>query len=203
MQTPTRLISADEFWTLAHSPEFRDRRLELAAGEIVIMSPAGGSHGEIALRWGARILEFVERHDLGYVTAETGFILHRGADGDVVRAPDAAFIAKGRLPEGLSDGFIPLAPDLVVEVVSPTDTAEDVQAKTADYLKYGVRLIWFGCPRLNLVTVQTQASAAIKRIGDVLDGGDVLPGFSLPIDALFKRRRDSKKGAEPPPRASR
>jgi Uma2 family endonuclease len=189
MQTPTRLISADEFWTLAHSPEFQDRRLELVAGEIAIMSPAGGSHGGIALRWGARILEFVERHDLGYVTAaETGFILHRGADGDVVRAPDAAFIAKDRLPEGLPDGFVPFAPDLVVEVVSPNDTAEDVQAKIADYMKYGVRLIWFGYPRSKTVTVQTASGAVIRRVGDILDGGDVLPGFSLPIDALFKGR---------------
>lgn len=190
MQIHTRLISADEFWTLANSPTFQDKRLELVEGELVIMSPAGGSHGAVAMRWGARILEFVEQHDLGYVTAaETGFILHRSADGkDVVRAPDAAFIAKDRLPGGLPDGFVPLAPDLVVEVVSPTDTAEDIQAKIADYLKYGVRLIWFGYPRSKTVTVQTESGALIKRIGDVLDGGDVLPGFSLPVSVIFKER---------------
>lgn len=190
MQTPTRLISADEFWTLAHSPEFQDQRLELVEGEIAIMSPAGGSHGGIALRWGARILEFVEQHDLGYVTAaETGFILQRSASGkDIVRAPDAAFIAKARLPDGLPDGFVPLAPDLVIEVVSPTDTAEDIQAKIADYLNYGVRLIWFGYPRSKTVTVQTASGAIIRRVGDILDGGDVLPGFRLPVDAIFKEK---------------
>lgn len=188
MQTHTRPISADEFWTIAGSPAYQDQRLELVEGELVIMSPAGGAHGAVALRWGASLLAFVEAHDLGYVTAaETGFILHRSADGkDVVRAPDAAFIAKERLPDGLPEGFVPLAPDLAVEVVPPTDTAEDIQAKIADYLKYGVRLIWFGYPRSKTVIVQTAAGAIIKRIGDVLDGGDVLPGFSLPVSAIFK-----------------
>lgn len=90
---------------------------ELVEGELRRMAPAGFQHGDVAARIGARLWQYAHDHDLGSVVAETGFLLSRGPD--TVRAPDAAFVSRHRLPpEDDHTGFLALAPDLVVEVVS-------------------------------------------------------------------------------------
>jgi Uma2 family endonuclease len=186
-QIAESLYTADDLWTLSHLPEYSDKRLELREGALIEMSPAGGKHGWLAHRFELRVGVFVEEHDLGYVTAaETGYILYRNPDGkDTVRAPDVGFIAKARLPQGLPDGYIPFAPDLVVEIVSPNDEANDIQAKLDDYLRYGVRLIVFCYPKSCTAHVYTQTTHQILRVGDTLDLSLVLPGLSLPIDDIF------------------
>ena len=115
--------TADEFFKIARSLG----PCELVDGEIQLMEPAGGEHGEIALRIGGRLLVFVEEHDLGKAfAAETGYILqHAQKEGerDTVKGIDASFIRKERIPpEGIPKKFIPFPPDLAVEVVSPGDT---------------------------------------------------------------------------------
>ena len=121
------------------------------------MTPAGGEHGQVALRVGARILAYVEEQDLGAAfAAETGFVLNRGPD--TVRAPDVAFVARSRLSTAPSWGFPELAPDLVVEVVSPWDRASEVSAKAATWLDAGVRLVWVVDPQARLATVHHQGA---------------------------------------------
>lgn len=179
-----RLFTAEEFF---HFPD-EDGHLELIAGEVVRMSPAGGVQGELVLILGSELLRWARLHQLGRVYgAETGFVLR--SHPDTVRAPDAAFVVRDRLPpEGSPDGFLPLAPDLAVEVVSPHDSLTEVEGKVFEYLDAGTRMVWVVNPRSERVTVYRSASQirSLKR-GEVLSGEDVLPGFELALDELFRR----------------
>ncbi len=161
-------------------------RHELVEGELKLMTPAGGEHGQVALRVGARILAYVEEQDLGAAfAAETGFVLNRGPD--TVRAPDVAFVARSRLSTAPSWGFPELAPDLVVEVVSPWDRASEVSAKAATWLDAGVRLVWVVDPQARLATVHHPGGQdTVLREDGILDGEDVLPGFRLPLASILR-----------------
>lgn len=151
------------------------------------MSPAGRKHGRISATLARLIGNHVADHDLGEVHgAETGFILAR--DPDTLLAPDFAFVRAERLtPDLTEDGFLPLAPDLVVEIVSPSDRMGQVSDKVMSYLDAGVLQIWVVEPRQRIVTVYSEgASAQVFREDDEIDGGDVLPGFRLPVREIFK-----------------
>jgi len=150
------------------------------------MPPAGGRHGSVAMRIGSLLSVHVRANDLGEVfAAETGFILRRNPD--TVRAPDASFIAKDRLPEGnLPIGYLEIIPGLVVEVVSPSDTAREVQDKVEDWLRAGSRLVWVIDPPTRSVTVyRSMDDLQILSEGDELVGGEVIPGFVGNIQDLF------------------
>ncbi|MBI4491533.1 MAG: Uma2 family endonuclease [Chloroflexi bacterium] len=179
------LLTADE---LARLPDDR-KRYELVRGELRTMPPAGAEHGMIAARLCARLLAHVEPRRLGDVfAAETGFLIER--DPDTVRAPDAAFVAAGRFPEGhLPAGFAPLAPDLIAEVVSPFDAAAQVEEKVHEWLRAGVRLVWVIHPATRSVTVyRSLAEVRVLTEVDPLDGTPVLPGFTCPVRDLFPQR---------------
>jgi Uma2 family endonuclease len=186
MTAQEKLYSVDDLWRLSHEPG--DRRFELVKGQLVEMSPAGGIHGDIASELNMHIRLFVKQHNLGYVSAaETGYILFTDPDeGDTVRAPDVAFVQKERLPRGFPAGYIPLAPDLAVEVVSPNDKAGEIEEKIADYLRAGVRLAWFVYPKSKSVHVYTSETIERLNTDDTLDGRDVLPGFQLVVRNLFQ-----------------
>lgn len=160
-------------------------RYDLIRGELIKMNPAGFRHGNIALRIGRYLDEFVEKNRLGMAAgAETGFKL----GPDTVLAPDAAFVRTDRLPpESDWDGFIPVAPDLVVEIVSPSDRARYVMDKVMEYLDAGVRLVWIVEPRRRTVAVyRADHAGRVLTKSDTLDGEDVLPGFSLAVSELFR-----------------
>jgi Uma2 family endonuclease len=161
-------------------------RHELVEGELHTMTPAGESHGWVALGIGAKIFDHVEQAGLGRAyAAETGFLLHRGPD--TVRAPDVAFVARDRLSGDPSSGFAELAPDLVVEVVSPSDRASDVASKATIWLDAGVRLVWVVDPQARLAAVHHPGGlVTVLREDGVLDGEDVLPGFRLPLSTVFR-----------------
>lgn len=182
-----KFYSAEAFWELSNLPENEGVRLELSEGELIEMPPAGGKHGGCVFQIGLPVGIHVNQHKLGYVTAaETGYILHRNPDGkDTVRAPDLGFVVAARLPNGLPAGHIPVAPDFAVDVVSPTDRANDVEKKVMQYLDYGVRLLWIVYPDIRTVLVYTAAGVTRHGIEDTLDGGDVLPGLSIPVRSIF------------------
>jgi Uma2 family endonuclease len=183
-----RMYSADELCRLAHDPAYADSRLELTEGKLIVMSPASVKHGSLAMRFGFVIMQHVEAHDLGVVTAaETGYILGRVDGKDTVRAPDVGFIAKARIPaSGLPDkGFFPGAPDLAVEIVSPNDDADDLARKIAQYLQAGARMVIAAYPSEQQLRVHTAAGVSILGIDDTLEGGDVLPGFTCPVRRLL------------------
>jgi Uma2 family endonuclease len=182
MQVLTKLLKAEDLEQLPQS----DSHVELIEGEVIIMPPAGHEHGEISLNIGSLLREFLRKHKRGKAyAAETGFILSR--DPDTVRAPDAAFVASERAAsQARKEGFFDGAPDLAVEVISPTDTDEDVEAKVLDYLRSGTRMVWVIRPRTRTVTVyRSLSNIRLLTEGDTLDGDDVLPGFSTAVKDIF------------------
>jgi Uma2 family endonuclease len=187
MVVQEKFYTVQEFWEVAHLPEYAEKHLELVEGVICEMPPAGGEHGELAGTLLGLIWTHVREHKLGHVTAaETGYILFVNAEGkDTVRAPDVGYISYERMPDALPPTYIPLPPDLAVEVVSPNDKAEDIESKINDYLRANVPLFWFFYPASR--TVNVYKGKTIRRLGvnDVLDGGDVLPDFSLHLSDLF------------------
>jgi Uma2 family endonuclease len=144
----------------------------------------------VSLRLGHLIFTYVEEHDLGLaVGAETGFLLARNPD--TVRAPDVGFVAKARLPDPIPIQYFPGPPDLAVEVVSPNDSATSIHDKVLDYLHAGTRLVWVVYPEAqNVVAYASVGEAHIHDVDAVLDGGDVLPGFALPVRDVFKKLRE-------------
>ena len=162
-----------------------DKRTELVKGVLVVRDPAGYLHGEIAAALAYRLTHHVQGNNLGRVlAAETGFMLTR--DPDTVRAPDIAFIREERLPDPPPAGYAELAPDLVVEVLSPDDRPGEVVAKVGDWLEAGVRLVWVVDPKRRLARVyRTDGSETILSDDSTLSGEDVVPGFSCPLEAIL------------------
>ena len=180
--TQPALMTAEELFDLPAD----DYKYELVAGELIRMAPTGGEHGVLTVRIGRILDEYVEAHDLGICSgAETGFILRRAPD--IVRAPDAAFIAKARIPEtGIPKTYWPFAPDLAVEVTSPSDRFSAVQTKIAEYFSAGTRLVWVIEPATRTVYAYRSVHD-VQALGedDELSGADVLPGFRYALGRLF------------------
>ncbi len=187
MVVQEKFVTVEDFWEIAHLPEHDGKRLELVEGVIYEMPPAGGEHGEIGANLLITIGTEVRERNAGHITtAETGYILFTNDEGKpTVRAPDVGFISYQRYPNRLPVTFIPLPPDLAVEVVSPNDRAEDIDSKIGDYLRAGVRLIVFVYPASRSVSVFRGNQIARLSGDDRLDFGDVLPGFSLRVGDLF------------------
>jgi Uma2 family endonuclease len=160
-------------------------RHELIRGVLTTMPPPGFEHGAIVMELGASLHGFVRQHDLGQVlAAETGF--HIEFDPDTVRAPDVSFVRKARLGEGrLPRGYWRGAPDLAAEVLSPDDRPGRVQAKVRAWLEAGTEVVWVVDPRARTVAVHTRSGVAVVREGGLLDGGDLLPGWSARVADLF------------------
>lgn len=161
-----------------------DKRTELVRGRLVVREHAGLRHGVVAMNIAGRLREFVTAHDLGIVVAaETGFKLF--ARPDTVRAPDAAFIRADQVPQPLPRGYAEIAPDLVVEVLSPDDRAGDVLAKVGDWLAAGCQLVWVLDPERRLVRVyRADGSEVILSVDHALDGEDILPGLRVEVSQL-------------------
>lgn len=163
-------------------------RYELVRGELQTMTPSGHVHGKVAARIAARLVAFVEQYDLGLAYgAETGFILRRSPD--TVRAPDAAFVTAARLAATpLSpQGYFPGAPDLAVEVTSPSDTNTEVEEKVAAWLEAGCRAVVVLNPDRNTAHVYGSGlDVQFLSVSDQLSLPDLLPGWSVPLDDLFR-----------------
>ena len=150
-----------------------------------MMSPAGGRHGRIALKLARRLGDQVERHGLGETfAAETGFLLTQ--DPDTVRAPDVAFVSHARL-RGLADhpSYLPLAPDLVAEVVSRSDSSSEVEEKALGWLSAGVAVVLVVDPQTK--TIRDYRSAQEIRVyaeGNI-ELNEVISGYRLDVSELF------------------
>lgn len=150
------------------------------------MSPAGFRHGEVALRLGISLGQHVRARGLGRVlAAETGFVLAR--DPDTVRAPDVAFVKEARVPAaGSPAGFWSGAPDLTAEVVSPGPSYSEVKEKVRAWLDAGCAMVLVLDPQDRSVTVfEGMDDVRILRGEDVLEGGEVVPDWTVPVRELF------------------
>jgi len=160
-------------------------RYELVDGELVQMSPTGFLHLHTTGLLIALLGGHVRERGLGVVGGEGGFIFRR--DPDKVYAPDVVFVSTHRLPPKEAwTSFLNIAPELAVEVLSPSDSASYINDKVMTYLDAGVRLVWVVDPRRHTVTVyQADRTARVLVDGDALEGADVLPKFRLPLVDLF------------------
>ena len=187
MSTHTRrrfpLLKAEHLYSMDDRYEY-----ELDRGRLVVMEPPGLDHGMTVARITLLLGTFVEAHGLGaIVTGDTGFVLSRGPD--TVRGPDVAFVRAERLPAGEDARlFFEGAPDLAVEVLSPSNRPGQLERKIRNYRAADTRLVWVVAPRRRTAVVH--APNAIPRPltdADEIDGADVLPGFRAPVRAFFER----------------
>lgn len=178
-----KLLTAEEFFEIAHLPENEEKRLELEDGVIVDMGSSSRLNTVVAMRVGHFFNAHVIPNDLGYVTgSDGGYKLANGR----VRRPDVGFISKAHGIELVGVEFT-VAPDLAVEVVSPD---EDVFKKANEYFRSGTRLVWAVYAEERTVyvmrrDVQGGIHSVPFGIEDTLDGEDVLPGFKLLVRDIF------------------
>lgn len=180
MATTTKPMTAEELLALPDD----GRRYELIAGVPRRRTMGGLEHGWIGVRFVRPVADFVERLGLGIVVFDVLFRFERNPDEALV--PDMAFIRAERLPP--RDAWHRVAetpPELVLEVVSPNDTAPEVAEKVAYYLAHGVPLVWVAHPRRREITVHRPGSTRTLAVGEVLDGEEILPGFVVPVRDLF------------------
>jgi Uma2 family endonuclease len=177
------LLTADDLLAMPED----GNRYELMRGELVSTPMSSYESSDIAAGIVTALRIFAHAGKLGRVAGADGaFILQRNPY--TVRIPDVSFVRMDRLPPPEQRRrFLELAPDLAVEVVSPSDSANDVQEKVREYLDYGVQLIWVVHPLQRTVTVyRPDRSAHVLYDEDALDGGDVLPGFTLLVATIFE-----------------
>ncbi|MGH9201006.1 MAG: Uma2 family endonuclease [Vicinamibacterales bacterium] len=178
--SPTLMTAEDLLH--AHIP---NKRTELLRGVLIVREPAGARHGSVTMNLAIQLGIHMQRARVGQLfAAETGFTLSRGPD--TVRAPDIAFVRRERLPGPIPIGFPELAPDLVVEVLSPNDGPGETLAKVGDWLDSGAPLVWVIDPERRIArTYRQDGTESVVSERDALDGEHVLPGFICTLASIL------------------
>jgi Uma2 family endonuclease len=177
MATKT-LLTVEDFLRL---PEPLDCSYELVEGELITVSPGMFLHNRLRDRLLILLTAFVEAHQLGTVIAEQSFHLF----GDTVRVPDVAFLRSGRtlppykLPES--------APDLAIEVISPSNTPREIDQRVSDFFAAGCKRVWLVYPEYREVYIHGLSGVVRRRGDDSLEDPELLPGFSVKVSTLFKQ----------------
>jgi Uma2 family endonuclease len=177
-----QVITATDLAKLPDSP-FRH---ELSAG-LLVAEPLPSHRHDRTTRRLLRLLEaFVEARGIGEVFGEAGYVLAR--DPDTVRGPDISFVSRERLSDFDDARFFSGAPDLAVEILSPSNRPGEIHAKVADYLAAGARLVWVvDAERKSVTTYRELLAPRRLKASDELDGDDVLPGLIIPLGSIFER----------------
>ncbi|MBI4538894.1 MAG: Uma2 family endonuclease [Gemmatimonadetes bacterium] len=175
-------LTIEEFQRL---PEEDAYRLELVRGRVVREPRPAAQHGFVLARLCRLLGQHVDTHRLGHLFVDVGVIV--STDPPTVRGPDLAFVAANRLPSGPpARGFLDLAPNLCIEVVSPSNTAAEIREKVREYLGAGTAEVWVVDPQTRSVIVHSsRGPSRTLSADDELDGGEVLPGFRLRLRSLF------------------
>jgi Uma2 family endonuclease len=181
-----KLFTADEFWEWCQRPENAGKRAELVRGEIVEMPSPGEVHGSVCWWIAGLFTIYVLRRGRGRGTNnDTGLVVEEGPD--TVRGPDFVFFDESRALDSLSPKHMRQVPQLVVEVVSPTDKPNKITRRVGEYLKRGVPLVWIVDPGDRTVGVHRKGE--LPRTLDETDeltGEEVLPDLKLGVAELFK-----------------
>jgi Uma2 family endonuclease len=181
--TKRELLTAEDLLRL-HSQGVKG---ELIRGVLASTVSTGMEHGVIAMTMGASLVNFVTPGRLGRVFGtDTGVLLQYGPD--IVREPDVAFISVEKLPLDVRiRGYTDVVPELVVEITSPNDTVAAIYDKAMMWLYYGVALVWVVDPDTRTIDVHPSGAPIFTLTeDDTLDGGTVLPGFTLPVSVVFE-----------------
>ena len=178
--SPPSLITGEELAAMGDIG-----RTELVKGEIIHLMPTGHPHGFYEVNLATFLNVFVRTHQLGRVLGgEVGIYTHR--QPDTVRGADVAFISHERLAQVQSKSFLDVCPELIVEVMSPDDAWSEVHEKLEEYFAVGAKLLWVVDPRRQRVQVyHSLTDLEILTAQDTLTGGEVLPGFQVPVAELF------------------
>ena len=185
MTTKPKLITADELLAM---PRVDGKKYELIRGVLVEKVTTGDPHALVVAIITTVLSLFAGPRNYGGVRAgEPGYLLEIGPD--TVRAPDVAWIAPGRIPEGTT-GYPNLAPDLAVEVKSPSNSRPEMRRKAEMWISFGARQVWVADPDTTTITVYRPDAEPIE-LGedDTIDGGDLLPDFTAPVWSLFRWQR--------------
>jgi Uma2 family endonuclease len=180
MSTKT-LLTADE---LEQMPDDDSVRTELDEGELITMPPTGLDHGYYMTRIASILDRYVMQHRLGRVyCGDPGFRLGSAT----VRAPDVAFIRQERLGALKGKGFAKGAPDLAVEIFSPSDSVPQLMRKVKQYFAAGCHTVWIVYPDAREIhALDASGSDRILRDGDLMEAPELLPGFSVPVAEFFE-----------------
>lgn len=175
-------VTAQEFEAFVTRPENSDRLFELNDGEIVEKMPTE-EHGYLAAILIAKIFNYLEINPIGRVVVEAR---HRIPEDDHNSyLPDVAFTHHERTGPLVTEGAVPRMPDLAIEIKSPNDVELKMRKKALYYLENGAQVVWLVFPRKQEIEVHEAEGIRTLNIDDTLDGGTVLPGFSLPLKSIF------------------
>ena len=183
---PATPLTVDEFLALCERPEYADKRLELDEGRLIVMPPAGDAHGTQCWLIIRLLTRYIEATGIGRLsTNDPGLLLSR--DPDTVRAPDLAYYRESVPLEEISPGLPKRLPELVVEVLSPSDRVGAVLRKVQQYLRAGIAMVWVvdGESR-NVAVYRPGREVRVLEENEVLEGEDVLPGFACVVGELFR-----------------
>ena len=181
--TPKR-ITADELFALSSD----GCRYELVDGSLRMMSPAGGRHGRLANRLGWLLSNHVNATRSGIVlAAETGFRL--AVDPDTVLAPDVAYVERSRYETVQNEtAYLPFAPDLAIEVLSPNDRFSRVESKAFTWLDAGCRLVLLVDPETETVhAYRSRKQIQVFERNETVPCDDAVPGWTLTVEDIFRR----------------
>ena len=180
--SPAIVLTATEF-AQRHGGD----RVELVKGQVRELPMPFPKHGKICWRIGYFLGEYLEKHDLGHVMSNDSFVQTR-SNPDTVRGADVCFYSYERLPKGkVPDGLLPVVPDLVVEVRSPSERWGELFAKVGEYLLAGVRVvIVLDAPTATASVYRAEELQQIFHNGDALVVPEVLPDFAVPVLRLFE-----------------
>ena len=182
MSTVTqKLITAEEFLLMPNPPGGVQQ--ELVRGEIVNMPPPGTLHGVTQMKTGRRLGNFIDAGPGGTLSCESGFVTERSPDS--VRGPDISYWTKERLKE-IPVGYVDISPDMIVEVLSPSNTTKKILEKLREYFDKGVRLVWIISPEDRTLTIyrKPEEGRLLHETAEVT-GEDVLPGFECRVSDLL------------------
>ncbi len=178
--TITAPLTLEQFSKLPRGQE----QHELSAGKLITMAPPKFLHSQIARAVFKLLEQFLDKAGFAEAFPETGYVLSR--DPLTIRQPDISVLTKERIRSTKADDYVEGAPELAVEVVSPSDPADDLQIKVDQYLDAGAKQVWVVYPKTKRIHVfHGGRSMVILDETQMLEGGDLLPGFSVKVADLF------------------
>jgi Uma2 family endonuclease len=158
-------------------------RHEINAGELITLPPPKSMHSLTLLAVLECLQAYLRKHPIGRAIPEAGYVLSR--EPLTIRQPEVSVLSKERIQATGEDSYFEGAPELAVEVVSPSDSAEDLEIKVGQYLSAGAQQVWVLYPKTRDLHVYSAKHAVVLKSDDVLKGGEFLPGFAVKVSELF------------------
>jgi Uma2 family endonuclease len=159
-------------------------RHELDEGELITMPGPKLRHSVIAMIIGTALRTYVVAQRLGLVLIEASFLLC--AEPITLRQPDVAFVRADRIRAADLDGYVEGAPDLAIEIVSPSDSMADIDRKVEQYLAAGSTLVWVVIPKHERIRIfRADGTSTVRHRGEILDAAELFPGWSMPVEQVF------------------